>query len=265
MRDHSTFSTPTILYRRSHSRGPILLWTLLILILGVALGWVARGLGVAPPAIIEMLPHPISMPAPQSLDLTPVPALDGADQAEFDSLKEERDRMRQRIVALERTEQIDKTALQELKNQIADFQGERLRLEEELTMLRGVVDQDELEGLRLRNFRIVGTTTDSVYKYQFTVTQSLQGNEQVSGSITIRLEGSKDNKKASLEMAELSDDQSSSLKMRFKHFQDVEGAVKLPEGFEPRNFVVEIRQDAEDGEAPSEPTLAKSYDWVVNS
>ena len=57
---------------------------------------------------------------------------------------------------------------------------------------------------------------------------------------------------------ELTEENTELLKMRFKHFQDLEGVVQLPEGFTPRKMIVEIKPNSK-----KLPPVKERFDWTV--
>jgi len=241
--DKNTFRTPAI-DRRKSPMG-FLLWTLTAIAIGSGVGWFAHDeyQRYQADSIIGSLRNEI-----ESRD------------RRIELLKEETRTMQQRIVALERSVQIDKSALQRLKEEISATQDDRLKLEEELIFLRGMVSKDdEKEGLRIRSFRIARTAGEDSYHYRFTITQTLGENDHLRGRIRIRLSGKQDGEAVTLELAEIDPDQQDSLKMGFKHFQDVEGIIELPEGFKPSAFSIEIKPDNEKLKG-----LTKEYEWVVS-
>ncbi len=241
--DKNTFKTPVI----DRRKGPagLLLWTLIAIAIGTVGGWFAHDeyQRYQADSIIGSLRNEI-----ESRD------------RRIERLNEEQTTMQQRIVALERSVQIDKSALQRLKEEISATQDDRLKLEEELIFLRGMVSKDDQqEGLRIRSFRIARTTGEDNYHYRFTITQTLGENDHLKGLIYIRLSGKQGDEAATLELAEIDPDQRESLKMGFKHFQDVEGIIRLPEGFKAANLIVELEPDNEKLKG-----LTKEYDWVVS-
>jgi hypothetical protein len=241
--DKKTYSTPVI--DRPKSPLPLLLWTLVVLAGGSALGWFAQNeyQRLQADNIVGALRNEI----------------DSRDQ-QIEALKRDRQTTQQRVVALERSVQIDKSALQRLKEQIGANQEERLKLEEELSLMRSACSEDDnKEGLRIRSFRISRTTGEESYHYRFTVTQTLGENERMEGRILLHLQGTQGDTETTLSLSDISPEEEDSIKMGFKHFQDVEGIIKPPEGFKPSSLTIEIAPDNEEIEG-----LTKKYEWIVS-
>ncbi len=100
-------------------------------------------------------------------------------------------------------------------------------------------------------------STANRFRYRFTVSQALKGAARVTGWIYIEVVGERGEEEVTLSLQELSGG-SEKLKMRFRHFQDIDGEIDLPEGFLPRSMVVNIKPTNK-----KLPPLKKRFDWLV--
>lgn len=182
-------------------------------------------------------------------------------QQQIADLEGERHRLRQQIAALERASQIDREAVRRSKEELQKYQDEHLEFQEELTFLRGLVSNGTAKaGLRVRDFRIESGGEPTSYRYRFTVAQVLKDQETVSGKIFVTLDGKREGKDHSLPLKEITRDKEDSLKVSFKHFQELEGELVLPEGFEPIGVTIDVKPEGE-GLAPT----SRRYDWTISS
>ncbi len=167
---------------------------------------------------------------------------------------------RQRTIALERALQIDQVALQEMREQLRLSQSQRLKLEEELAFLRGVVGNGE-EGrfLRIRNFRLIALPDGEGVRYHFTLTRVREGEENLKGEIRISLRGMLAGREQTLSLAEVTAPQQQSLAIDLRHFQEFSGVVKLPEGLTPISVLIDVKPELEEANA-----FSREYDWVVS-
>ncbi len=184
-----------------------------------------------------------------------------AEQARrITGLEEERSTLRQRVAVLERSSQIDRTAVNEMKAQLKGFQQQRLDQERELAFLRSIVSTETKKpGLRLQGFQLEATGGARSYSYRFTVSQVLKNIGLATGRIRITIDGSQAGKARLLSLQEVTAEAKDSLKMRFRYFQKVEGLIQLPQGFSPDSFNVEVK--------PSNKKLApiaQNFKWVVS-
>ncbi|MET0105853.1 MAG: DUF6776 family protein [Sedimenticola sp.] len=181
-------------------------------------------------------------------------------QAKYiENLEAEKSRLREKVAALERSSQIDREATKLVREELKQLQDERMKQEQELTFLRGIVSSGvKKEGLYIQGFALKRAGSDRKFRYRFTVSQALKSAGTAKGWIHLGLEGVESGESRQLSLNEITDDKQEKLKMRFKHFQDVAGEITLPDGFEPRNVIVEIK--------PTTKKLSpvkKQFVWLV--
>ncbi|MCW8847699.1 MAG: Atg14 domain-containing protein [Sedimenticola sp.] len=178
---------------------------------------------------------------------------------EIASLEEERGHLREQIAALERAGQIDKEAMREVREELKQSRSSYMEMENELALLRGIVETSiKSEGLYIQGFRLDKSEEAQLYRYRFTVSQSLKNAGAAVGWIELALEGEKDGEPSLLPLKEITKEKDEKLKMRFRHFQDVDGLIQLPEGFNPERVIVEINPTNN-----KLPQIKKTFDWLV--
>ncbi|MCP3869086.1 MAG: hypothetical protein GY703_13485 [Gammaproteobacteria bacterium] len=182
-------------------------------------------------------------------------------RVQIESLEEERESLLEKMTALEQAENISREAMGQVRKDLAVYQKERAGLEEELTLLRSMVsDTDGPAVIRIQQFKLVRAKEARTYRYRFAITQTNNKKEVATGSIFIALDGLRDGQPHWLPLRDITEDNVERLKMRFKHFQDVEGLIRLPENFEPKKLIVEIKPNG-NKLAP----VKQLFDWAVAS
>jgi hypothetical protein len=78
------------------------------------------------------------------------------------------------------------------------------------------------------------------FRLKFILMQVGKGKNNVSGTVTVRIEGLQGGKPQSLSLADLGADSHASLAYSFRYFQDFEQLLHLPAGFEPTQVRTEI-------------------------
>lgn len=166
-----------------------------------------------------------------------------ANRQALDELRVERTRLYEELAAAERSSQIDREAAKLVRGELKQLKDEQGRMQQELTLLRGVVsDSVTQEGLQVKEFRIEAVSEKRrEYRYRFTVSKRLRNGGYATGWISLALDGELAGEPKTLDMKELTEAGTDRLKMRFRHFQDVEGVVQLPQGFSPTSVVVDIK------------------------
>jgi hypothetical protein len=173
------------------------------------------------------------------------------------SLEQERNELRRELTMVKQAAEVDREALVAVRDQIKKLQDERLKMEEELAFLRGILStSSKQQVLRVQNFKLEPGLEARQFVYKFTVSQVINSGGIVKGKIEVTIVGQQDGQTKQLKLEELSDEKLSSYKMRFRYYQNVEGNVHLPEGFEPATIKIDVK--------PSSSKLnpvSESYNW----
>lgn len=158
------------------------------------------------------------------------------------AMEEERDELRRQVSMLQQSSQVDQEAMLAIKEQIKQFQDERLKMEEELAFLRGIVStSSNKKGLRIQNFKLEPGLEHDLFTYKFSVSQVINSGLVAKGSINLKVEGLLDGSSKILQLGAVSTEKLENHKMRFRFFQNIEGKLKLPEGFIPATLTIEVK------------------------
>jgi hypothetical protein len=173
-------------------------------------------------------------------------------------LEKERDELRQQLVALERSGQIDREATRLAQMELARLQDQRQELEKEVEFLRNLVEEGATGALKIKDFNLSSTDQQSEFEYRFTVSQSKEDFGWTKGNVLLKIVGSDESGAKTLDLQEVSADSEEAHKIKFRHFQNIKGLLRLPEGFSPDSVSVEVKPTVKKL-AP----LSESFDWVV--
>jgi len=174
------------------------------------------------------------------------------------ALTQERDDLRQQLTALERSSQIDREASRLAQAELKQLQEERQELEKELAFLRNLVKDENGGVLRIKEFKLAAGDKERAYGYRFTVSQVKDDFGMSKGRIEISVQGTFEGEAKTLTLAELTEKKKKAHKMRFRHFQKIQGQLQLPEGFTPDSLIVEVVP-----ETKKLSPLRESFDWMV--
>ncbi|MBU0501332.1 MAG: DivIVA domain-containing protein [Gammaproteobacteria bacterium] len=178
---------------------------------------------------------------------------------EIKVLDKEREQLKRRIAALERQDQVYKEAELQMKNTMVGYQDAKLKLEKEVLFLRGVISgRPGKAQLRVHNLKTSVDKTTGDYRLQFTIDQSMAGKRRVEGDAKVSLTGvDKNGKEITLAMGDIAKGQALA-KMGFLHFQKLDESFKLPDGFKPSHWRVELSPGGEDIEG-----LNERFEWRI--
>jgi hypothetical protein len=176
-------------------------------------------------------------------------------------LKKENRELQQRYTKMEHLRGIDQESLSNLYDQLKADQNERLKVEKELAFRKGMVSSDpEKVVLQLQKLRLQPGKEENSFQYAFTVNRALKGTEYLEGFAYLTLTGEQEGKKRSIPFKQVNVDKKDKIKLRFKHFQSIEGEMQLPSGFKPSGVTIEVRPV--NGKIKS---VKKSYKWVLSN
>jgi len=221
------------------------LWVLLVILLILGVGWNAYQLG-----------------RENSGSSLPNFEAEVAQQRKLiEDLTRERDGLLEKTAALEQAGLIDREAMRQVKKQLAGYQEERAKIEEELTFLRSMVaDKETRNGIQIREFKLERAGAKGVYRYRFAITRGDKGSDMATGSIFIAVDGIRNGQPKWLPLRDITDDNVEMVLMKFKQFQDVEGVIRLPDSFKPRKMIVEIKPNS-DKLSP----VKQRFNWTVTT
>lgn len=173
------------------------------------------------------------------------------------ALEEERNALRRELTMVKQAAEIDRESIISIRNQIKQFQSERLKMEEELAFLRGIVStSNKKHALRVQNFKLEPGLESRQYIYRFSVSQVINSGIVAKGVIELSIEGLQNGRSTRLSLAQVSQEQQDQIKMRFRYYQNVEGKLRLPDGFEPATIEINVKPSGSKLEAVKE-----SFDW----
>lgn len=168
-------------------------------------------------------------------------------------------RFRERIAALERSEQVARNANDALREQIGELQDEVADATNDLTLYKGLASAagSAQDGLGIHQLVVRPTRVAGVYAYTVTLIQNLEHAEPVYGRLWLQIEGSRAGEPRRLGLGETGASEEDSREFSFKYFRLLDGTLALPSGFEPARVLVRARAEGSgDGE-----TVEADFDW----
>jgi len=168
--------------------------------------------------------------------------------------------LREKNAVLEQSKRIDKAAMTNVDDTIQDLQKEILELKEEVSFYRGIVSPNEVDSsIKIASMEIhpVGDAEKGRFRFKLVLTQPRNKKSIIQGRGSITLTGLLGSKQKTLSLAEVTNARMRQLDVRFKYFQNIEGNIVLPKGFEPTAVIIEISPK---GKGLSD--IHKNFDWA---
>lgn len=174
-----------------------------------------------------------------------------------DALEAERKHLAQRVAILERARQVEAQAYSRVDRQLSALQEQILALKEEIAFYRGIVSEDAgSDDVRIQRFVVERDGTAQDYRFRLVLTRGMQGDKVTSGAVSVAVDGDRDGERVRLSLEELTPFPVGPLEYSFKHFQRLEGRMRLPDRFVPRRVVVQLNEAARGGRP-----LRETFQW----
>ncbi len=155
------------------------------------------------------------------------------------ALEAENSRLRTQLEAADVARRVDREGYKQVERSLGDMQSQIARLNQDLSFYRGLVQPDSLVHVKVQQMQIV-PEPDGRYRLKFVLMQTGKPDKEVSGTVSILLDGLQSGQPRSLNFAEISPNRRVSLAYSFRYFEDYDEIVGLPKGFEPTRVGVEL-------------------------
>ncbi len=168
------------------------------------------------------------------------------------NLEKENKQLRERVIMLERTTQIDSQAAAELHEEMKKLQDEIYTLKGELEFYQAIMaSTSSTPGLSIQGMQI-----ENNYRFKLILTHVAKSDKVAEGTVEITLEGLQDGVAKALNLTEVMLNSTMDLSFNFKNFKRFEGTMMIPEGFTPHRVTVRLQ--------PKDTKLSKIkrvFDW----
>lgn len=195
-------------------------------------------------------------------------ALDGQATGEYKQLSRELDAkiaenrmLSQQVANLKLASEVDQASSEDVRNEVIELKGQIAGLEEDIAFYRGLMAPTEnRSGLTIGSVDIISTGAERRYKFKVVVQQLATNHQVLNGSLRVNIVGHEGEAIRSIPLKDLSaqvDDVD--LKLRFKYFQNIEGQIELPAGFEPERIELVAKSTGRNG-----TSVEKKFGWLVH-
>lgn len=187
--------------------------------------------------------------------------------AERDQLKQslaesraEVERLRQEVANLRLGAEVDKAASEDVRNEVIDLKAQIAELQEDISFYRGLMAPNaESKGLTVGSLNILSTGVERHYHYKLVLQQFATNHKLLNGSLNFTIVGRQNDLPMNLALKDVSSSVSSTdIRLGFRYFQNIEGEMVLPEGFEPIRVEISARV-----RTPKPATVEKKFGWIV--
>lgn len=182
----------------------------------------------------------------------------GVLQEELETLRANYTEARQQVINLERGRVIDQQAMKQARTTIVKLETRIASLKSDLTFYKNIMAPSETsKGLQVDSLTLAADRQPGAYEFKLVLTQVGNNKSYIAGVVAVNVIGLRDEEKEVIALRDLSQDiEDLGVKFRFRYFQDVEGLLTLPDGFEP----IEIQVVAQ-AEGRKSSQAERTFDW----
>lgn len=183
-----------------------------------------------------------------------------AVRTKLDSSRAEEQRLRREIENAKLGTEVDRQSLESVRQELLQLKSDLASLEEENQFYRNLMaPAGNQRGLNFGTVELSDTDQVRTYHYKVVMQQLATQHELLNGTLSFNIVGRQDGEVRVLSLHEASEDVgSANIKLRFKYFQNIEGRLVLPDGFEPERIELEARSTGKNA-----TTINKRFGWLV--
>jgi Family of unknown function (DUF6776) len=189
----------------------------------------------------------------------------GQLQQDLHMANNQKDEAQQQLVNQQMAASVDRTSVDDVRQELKDYQDKIAELTEEISFYKGLMSPSERDkGLSVRDLDIYKTASPHLFQYKLVLQQTALKHRLLKGSVRVVIIGQAKNSEGvniqrRYALADLSEDiKAVDIPLRFKYFQNIEGELKLPNGFNVQKIELVARAIS-----PKKVQIEKTYDWQV--
>lgn len=176
-------------------------------------------------------------------------------------LRRQNSDLHERIMMLERTTNLDKQTESLLQKDIRNLQEDVFRLKGELEFYQGIMESaGQVKGLDLHGIYVRPLSRKNAYRLKLILTHVSNSPIDAEGSISVSIEGLQNGAVRTMDLKDITLDQSLDLTFKFRNFKRFEFNLAFPDGFSPQRVHVGLEPKDK-----KQSKINKVFDWPTES
>ncbi len=172
-------------------------------------------------------------------------------------LETENKELREQVVMLERSTQIDNQTADRLQSEIRVLQDKVYLLKGELEFYQGIMSAStDSKGLSAQGLHIEATDQEGLYRFKLVLTNVAKSDKVIEVTMDMSVEGINETESQVLSLDEVNAGSELKREIKFKNFERIEGSLSFPKGFKPLRVVVDLQQ-----KGIRNSTVQKVFEW----
>jgi hypothetical protein len=169
-------------------------------------------------------------------------------RAELASTQKDLEGTRERESLATRSDQVSRTANQSLQDSLREREEEIAALRADLAFYQRLVGgKAPRQGLTVHQLALKPIGESAGFAFRLTLTQNMKKAATSSGQLELAVDGVRGAKLEALGWKDLRQSSAAEpIKFQFKYFQQLDGSLMLPEGFQPNRVTVTAKSEGGD-------------------
>ena len=175
--------------------------------------------------------------------------------------EEEMVKYRQKTAVLEKADQVDRYAEEDIREDIKELRERNAQLQEEIAFYKRVLDPTgNNNGLQIEKLELEATLDPHRYRYNLVMTQMGDNKNVLKGFAEVSVLGVQGDSSLTIPLKDLSEGMTGNkIKLGYRYFQNIKGEMTLPAGFIPQQVRVVARTEG----AKKPQYIDKKLDWKI--
>ena len=178
---------------------------------------------------------------------------------QMDDMNTQMNYLQQELINSEQASAVDRQALEEVQGTILNLRETIAQLEEDVLYYKQIMSPENDEtGLMIGQLDLVNIEDTGRVRYRLELRQVGNNDNLISGYANVNILGTQDRQEISMPLRSLAiEEDQLDIKLQFRYFQNIQGELVLPDGFEPVGVQILAVDEGNDD------TIQKSFAWVV--
>lgn len=167
--------------------------------------------------------------------------------------------LRQQLVNKEVAAEVDRLSIESLRQELVDVNQTLDFLREENNFYKRLMQpEDDSPVVGIHTFKVFSIEGDPLaFKLEILVQQTASSHKLIDSRLGITVKGFHNQQPASFPLQDLIEGNEQRLELHFRYFQTISATFRLPEGFSPVDFLVDIPVGRD--------TVQQHFSWRVES
>lgn len=168
--------------------------------------------------------------------------------------------LRAQLTILEQEVALDRETMGSLQRTILSLREMNSQAQQDVLFYKQIMSPDNDEtGLVIGQLDLRETGTPGEVRYRIELKQQGSNDQQLEGHVNVNVLGVQNGMEVSLPLRTLNSSvEVLDIGLQFRYFQNLEGVMQLPAGFQPQKV-----QILATSRAPSQKTVQQSFGWIV--